>query len=64
MTARGGGIFTTFGVDLLRTIVTGNQPDQCFGCAGATTTRVVREASTAPSAAATARRAPPTSSGA
>ena len=36
VTAHGGGIFTTFPVNLLRTIVTGNRPDQCFGCPSAT----------------------------
>jgi hypothetical protein len=30
--AQGGGIFTAFPVTLIRTLVAGNKPDQCFGC--------------------------------
>jgi hypothetical protein len=29
---QGGGIFTAFPVTLTRTLVAGNEPDQCFGC--------------------------------
>ena len=29
---RGGGLFTDFPVSLTRTVIAGNNPDQCFGC--------------------------------
>jgi hypothetical protein len=29
---QGGGLYTTFPVVLTRTLIVGNQPDQCFGC--------------------------------
>ena len=29
---RGGGLFTNFPVSLTRTVIAGNNPDQCFGC--------------------------------
>ena len=32
ITVQGGGLFTTFAVTLTRTVITGNKPDQCFGC--------------------------------
>ena len=32
VTVRGGGLFTTFAVTTTRTVIAGNQPDQCFGC--------------------------------
>jgi hypothetical protein len=32
ITPQGGGLFTTFPVTLTRTLIAGNQPDQCFGC--------------------------------
>ncbi len=32
ITPHGGGLFTTFPVALTRTLIAGNQPDQCFGC--------------------------------
>ena len=32
ITSHGGGLFTTFPVALTRTLIAGNQPDQCFGC--------------------------------
>jgi hypothetical protein len=32
ITPQGGGLFTTFPVMLTRTVIAGNQPDQCSGC--------------------------------
>ena len=32
ITPQGGGLYTTFPVTLTRTVIAGNQPDQCYGC--------------------------------
>jgi hypothetical protein len=32
LTAQGGGLYTETPVSLIRTLLAGNQPDQCFGC--------------------------------
>jgi hypothetical protein len=32
ITPQGAGLFTSFPVTLTRTVITGNKPDQCFGC--------------------------------
>jgi hypothetical protein len=35
LSRRGGGLFTTFPVTPVRTLIAGNRPDDCFGCAAA-----------------------------
>jgi len=32
LTPQGGGVYTTFSIAFTRTAITGNRPDQCFGC--------------------------------
>jgi hypothetical protein len=44
VSAQGGGVFTTLQIALLRTVVAGNRPDQCFGCGTATPARVPQAA--------------------
>jgi hypothetical protein len=34
ITVQGGGLFTTLPVTLRHSVIAGNTPDQCFGCAG------------------------------
>jgi hypothetical protein len=32
ITPEGGGLYTSFPITLAKTVIAGNQPDQCFGC--------------------------------
>jgi len=34
ITLQGGGLFTTLPVTLHNSVISGNIPDQCFGCTG------------------------------
>jgi hypothetical protein len=48
ISVQGGGLFTTFPVTLVHSLIVGNVPDQCFGCTSSAATAAAPHMSRTP----------------